>query len=212
MKKLLLIATAMLLSACAAKQEPVMVIDQKLSGNQVYNLALENTPYICGYKGNISVAVESAEMDESLKTLLDKQCNGDYKLVVLGVMNAPVAEIVSKSDQITVAANDEDVKAIVARLSERYDWAVRTFVRSPLYATRLSPTVDYRENGYTLSFIDGVKIEVDENFRFTKYIFDSNIYVIHNWDENNKLENMVLYDQGTTLDMQFLSEEGWRDK
>lgn len=74
----------------------------------------EKNRQVCEYKGRIVLSYTGKETSISLKGLLDKSCNKDFRLVLQGLLNIVVLDITYKDGKVQANKNGEDISSLAA--------------------------------------------------------------------------------------------------
>ncbi len=207
LKFVLIIVSFSVFASCSSKSV-VINFDPTLDARQVLNRAMLTTPNYCGYKGGVVAKVQSETDSQSIKGLLSKQCSGDYRFVVLGVLNAPMAEIISNDGEIKVVSSDISMSEHIRLIAGRYAESISQFIETPLTMPKTSPTLEYSEIGYVLVYNRGFRVTVDENFYIIKYTFSEDTFVEYVW-EDDVVKSIILTINEEVFTLKFQSDTGW---
>jgi len=85
--KLLLLVALLLLAACTPRN-----VILSIPSDIKEKIAAENAS-VCSYKGRVSVIYEKGEEDVRFKGLLDKDCQDNFRLKILGLFNSVAYDI-----------------------------------------------------------------------------------------------------------------------
>ena len=102
MKRFYIIAVCiMLLSTSSGCSFSRYHIDSSLTLENAAALTVKNTPNLCSYRGRAAVSIED-QQTISFSILLNKKCNDDALINVLGALNNPLASIRYENKKLQV--------------------------------------------------------------------------------------------------------------
>lgn len=208
MKKIsVLIAIIVLSYGCAVKTAR---INSSLNIDNAVTAAKENTPNLCSYRGRISVTI-NAERTVSFYGLLNKKCNDDALINILGAMNSPIAKITYQDKKVSVETPSKEDTMEIQRLADNYVFHIVNFFKTPLdIPDTESYSLSFASDAYVFSRGISDKIFADENFRLFKYI-SGHIKTEYVWSGDFLKEISVSSDNGA-VSVKFLNKNGWSDK
>ena len=149
----------------------------------------------------------------SFSILLNKKCNDDALINVLGALNNPLASIRYENKKIEVQTqspqNTEDIK----RIADRSIFHIISFFKTPQRVPDASNyTIDFSNSSYIFTEKDGTKLYADDKFRLYKYI-TGNITSEYIWDrEENILKAITVTAPEGNVTVRFLNKTGWSSK
>lgn len=206
MKKIILFlaAAVLFLNGCAAK---VYNIQQDIDIYTLIENVKKNTPSLCSYRGRTVITIET-DRKISFSSLINKKCNSDTLITILGAFNNPAAEIKYWNGKVTIKTpNDENTEAL-QRIADESLFHVISFFKSPYY---IPQPEEYKlvttKDSYLFVNENGDKIYADENFKLYKYI-QGNIFVEYEWDENF-LSAMQIKAGDIKIKIKFYTKNGW---
>ncbi len=183
-------------------------IDSSLNIEDIALLSLENTPEICSYKGKASVIIEGDE-NASFTILLNKKCNDDALISILGAFNSPVVTIKYENGIIDVEANNQENAEYVKDIADKFIFYVIGFFKSPKSIPDIyNYKIYYNNSSYIFKDKFNNEIYADDKFRLYKYIENSTIseYI---WDDENILKSIIVDRKEMKVTVKFLNKNGW---
>lgn len=202
-KNVLFIIVSFFLVSCASKSN----INLSVGINQaVENVAL-NTPSLCQYKGKVGVKYKDITQDASFNALLDKKCDNDINIVVLGLLNSVVAKIHYKDDNLTIDAEEETKKQIEG-LALFYSQLMARFLKSPLILPNYNFKLSTDGKSYIFYNGKGIEIYADENFIINKYVIQ-NIVIRYFWN-NKYISKAEIEDGNNKITLNFANVSSWK--
>lgn len=187
-------------------------IDTALTLENAAALTVKNTPNLCSYRGRAAVSIEG-QQNLSFSILLNKKCNDDALINVLGALNNPLASIRYENKKIEVQTqspqNTEDIK----RIADKSIFHIISFFKTPQRVPDASNyTIDFSNSSYIFTEKDGTKLYADDKFRLYKYI-TGNITSEYIWDrEENILKAITVTAPEGNVTVRFLNKTGWSSK
>ena len=187
-------------------------IDTALTLENAAALTVKNTPNLCSYRGRAAVSIEG-QQNLSFSILLNKKCNDDALINVLGALNNPLASIRYENKKIEVQTqspqNTEDIKNI----ADKSIFHIISFFKTPQRVPDASNyTIDFSNSSYIFTEKDGTKLYADDKFRLYKYI-TGNITSEYIWDrEENILKAITVTAPEGNVTVRFLNKTGWSSK
>lgn len=187
-------------------------IDTALTLENAAALTAKNTPNLCSYRGRAAVSIEG-QQNLSFSILLNKKCNDDALINVLGALNNPLASIRYENKKIEVQTqspqNTEDIK----RIADKSIFHIISFFKTPQRVPDASNyTIDFSNSSYIFTEKDGTKLYADDKFRLYKYI-TGNITSEYIWDrEENILKAITVTAPEGNVTVRFLNKTGWSSK
>ncbi len=127
-----------------------------------------NNTQICSYKGKIVINYQDGHNDISLKGYLDKSCNRDFHLVVLGPLNIVMADITYKDGKVSADRNGEDISLFASYImkAKNIDATVE-LVRYPF--VEVDETYTLRaEGGNFIMTKDDITVKTDADCYITE--------------------------------------------
>lgn len=187
-------------------------IDTALTLENAAALTVKHTPNLCSYRGRAAVSIEG-QQNLSFSILLNKKCNDDALINVLGALNNPLASIRYENKKIEVQTqspqNTEDIK----RIADKSIFHIISFFKTPQRVPDASNyTIDFSNSSYIFTEKDGTKLYADDKFRLYKYI-TGNITSEYIWDrEENILKAITVTAPEGNVTVRFLNKTGWGTK
>lgn len=187
-------------------------IDTALTLENAAALTVKHTPNLCSYRGRAAVSIEG-QQNLSFSILLNKKCNDDALINVLGALNNPLASIRYENKKIEVQTqspqNTEDIK----RIADKSIFHIISFFKTPQRVPDASNyTIDFSNSSYIFTEKDGTKLYADDKFRLYKYI-TGNITSEYMWDkEENILKAITVTAPEGKVTVKFLNKSGWSSK
>lgn len=187
-------------------------IDTALTLENAAALTVKHTPNLCSYRGRAAVNIEG-QQNLSFSILLNKKCNDDALINVLGALNNPLASIRYENKKIEVQTqspqNTEDIK----RIADKSIFHIISFFKTPQRVPDASNyTIDFSNSSYIFTEKDGTKLYADDKFRLYKYI-TGNITSEYIWDrEENILKAITVTAPEGNVTVRFLNKTGWSSK
>ena len=131
MKKFYIITVCIMLlsisSGCSLKRYH---IDTSLTLESAAALTVKNTPNLCSYRGRAAISIEG-QQNISFSILLNKKCNDDALINVLGALNNPLASIRYENKKLEVQTqnpqNTEDIK----KIADKSIFHIISFFKTP---------------------------------------------------------------------------------
>lgn len=207
MKKILLFLTAavLFLNGCAAK---VYNIQQDIDIFTLIENVKKSTPSLCSYRGRTVITLET-DRKISFSSLINKKCNSDTLITILGAFNNPAAEIKYWNKKVTIKTPSNENTEALQRIADESLFHVISFFKSPYYLPRSDEyKLAYTKDSYVFINENGDKIFADENFKLYKYI-QGDIIVEYKWD-NDFLSAMEIESNEMKLKIKFYTKDGWR--
>lgn len=174
--------------------------------NIVDNVAL-NTPNLCAYKGKISVKALEDKESISFNGLLNKKCNNDISLIILGLLNSIVAKIDYIDDKIEVVA-DNEIKEQLNIIANGYMVLVKEYLKSPIILPNNSYKLSTDGKSYIFYSNNGIEIYADENFRINKY-FLKDINIAYTWKDDYIASAKVSSGKNIII-INFIEDTSWK--
>lgn len=184
-------------------------IDTSVNLDNAISLAGKNTPNLCSYKGKVAVNIE-AEQNVSFSALLNKKCNDDMIINILGALNNPVAMIKYENKYLKVTSQNKQHEEDIREIANNSILYIIKFLKSP----QLQPASDmynisYDKSSYIFSNQDITILFADENFRLYKYV-DNGITAEYMWDEERDiLKSIIITSPHGKISVRFLNKAGW---
>lgn len=199
-------AILIIFSGCSAKKYN---IDKTIPFDNVTNLIEKNTPKLCSYKGRSSVKIEQVE-DISFSILLNKKCNSDTTINILGALNQIIATIKYENGIITVITNDMTQTDTIKNIADSYIYNITTALKTPPALPNHKYKISYNNSSYIFKDSNNITLYADDRFRIYRKVKD---YIISEyiWDDNNFLKGVVLQIPDVKLTIKFLNKTGWSD-
>lgn len=213
MKRFYIIAVCiMLLSISSGCSVTRYHIDSSLNLENAAALTVKNTPNLCSYRGRAAVSIEG-QQNISFSVLLNKKCNNDALINVLGALNNPLASIRYENKKLEVqtqsSQNTEDIK----KIADKSIFHIISFFKTPQRVPDASSyTIVFGKSSYIFTEKDGTKLYADDKFRLYKYI-TGNITAEYMWDkEDNILKAITVTAPEGKVTVKFLNKSGWGTK
>lgn len=213
MKKFYIITVCIMLlsisSGCSLKKYH---IDTSLTLESAAALTVKNTPNLCSYRGRAAISIES-QQNISFSILLNKKCNDDALINVLGALNNPLASIRYENKKLEVQTqnpqNTEDIK----KTADKFIFHIISFFKTPQRVPDATNyTITFSSSSYIFTEKDGTKLYADDKFRLYKYVTGS-IISEYMWDkEENILKAVTVTAPEGKVTVKFLNKSGWSIK
>lgn len=183
-------------------------INTSLTLDDVSSLVRQNTPELCNYRGKASVSIES-EQNVSFTILLNKKCNDEVLLNVLGALNNPVASIKYENHQLDVKTQSEENTQAIKQIADNSIFHMISFFKSPVALPKNDSKISFSNSSYIFTDESGDKIYADEKFRIYKYSAGK-VISEYGWDSD---EDILKYIKVTSpngkVTIKFLNKKGW---
>ncbi|MGE4317389.1 MAG: hypothetical protein AB7E96_00685 [Deferribacterales bacterium] len=182
LKKISLLLLIFLIISCVPKARIATIDKDTLSR------IFANNTQICSYKGKIVIRYQDERNDISLKGYLDKACNKDFHLVVLGPLNIVMADITYKDGAVTADKNGEDISLFASYImkAKNVDATVE-LIRYPFVEVDDTYTLS-AEGGNFILKKDDITVKTDADCYITE-ITDGRRKFTYEY-ENNKIYNI----------------------
>lgn len=187
-------------------------IDSSLSLENAAALTVKNTPNLCSYRGRAAVSIEG-QQNISFSVLLNKKCNDDALINVLGALNNPLASIRYENKKLEVQTqspqNTEDIK----KIADKSIFHIISFFKTPQRLPDASNyTINFGKSSYIFTEKDGTRLYADDKFRLYKYV-TGNITSEYMWDKDeNILKAITVTAPEGKVTVKFLNKSGWSSK
>lgn len=187
-------------------------IDNSLTIENAAALTVKNTPNLCSYRGRAVVSLEE-QQSISFSVLLNKKCNDDALINVLGALNNPLASIRYENKKLEVQTrsnqNSEDIK----KIADKSIFHIISFFKTPQRVPNASSyTITFSNSSYIFTEKDGTKLYADDKFRLYKYVY-GNITSEYLWDkDDNILKAITVTAPEGKVTVKFLNKTGWSSK
>lgn len=187
-------------------------IDTALTLENAAALTVKNTPNLCSYRGRAAVSIEG-QQNISFSVLLNKKCNDDALINVLGALNNPLASIRYENKKIEVQTRSQQNTEDIKQIADKSIFHIISFFKTPQRVPDASNyTIDFSNSSYIFTEKDGTKLYADDKFRLYKYI-TGNITSEYIWDrEENILKAITVTAPEGNVTVKFLNKTGWSSK
>ncbi len=208
----IIVVCIMLLSTSSGCSFSRYHIDSSLTLENAAALTVKNTPNLCSYRGRAVVSIED-QQTISFSILLNKKCNDDALINVLGALNNPLASIRYENKKLQVQTqspqNTEDIK----KIADKSIFHIISFFKTPQRVPDAgSYTISFGKSSYIFTEKNGTKLYADDKFRLYKYI-TGNITSEYMWDkEENILKAITVTAPEGKVTVKFLNKSGWSIK
>lgn len=183
-------------------------INTSLTLDDVSSLVRQNTPELCNYRGKASVSIES-EQNVSFTILLNKKCNDEVLINVLGALNNPVASIKYENHQLDVKTQSEENTQAIKQIADNSIFHMISFFKSPVALPENDSKISFSNSSYIFTDESGDKIYADDKFRIYKYSAGK-VISEYGWDSD---EDILKYIKVTSpngkVTIKFLNKKGW---
>jgi hypothetical protein len=151
----------------------------------------EKNRQVCAYKGKIVINYQDEHSEIRLKGYLDKECNKDFHLVILGPLNIVMAYITYKGGEVKANKNGEDISLMADYFfkSKNVDTIVE-LIRYPYVEVDAGYSIK-AEDGRFIIQKDDVLVVADADY-LIKEISDSKRKFVYGY-EDGKINN-ILYE------------------
>lgn len=202
-KILLFMVISLFLVSCATKSN----INLSIGVNKAVENVAINTPSLCQYKGKVGVKYKDATQDASFSALLDKKCDNDINIIVLGLLNSVVAKIHYKDGNLHIDAEEETKKQIEG-LALFYSQLMARFLKSPLILPNYNFKLSTDGKSYVFYNGKGVEIYADENFIINKYVIER-IIIRYFWNDKY-ISKAEIEDGSNKITLNFANVSSWK--
>lgn len=183
LKKISLLIIVIFLSSCAPK--PVITT---LEQDTIAKVKAANSD-VCAYKGRVLIGYHKDNIDLSFKGMLDKECSGNFHLVVMGPFNLIALDITYKDGEVQAKKNDEDISGFMSYFfkAKHADTIVK-LIRYPYI--NVDDTYAMSTDGKEYIFTKGTtEIRAGQDFLITKIKTDVRTFTYEYQD--GKMYNMT---------------------
>ncbi len=210
MKKLYLITVCILtLSLSSGCIVTTYNIDKTLTLENAAALSIKNTPNLCSYRGRAAVKIEGTQ-NISFSVLLNKKCNDDALINVLGALNNPLASIRYENKKLEVQTQSPQNTNDIKNIADKSIFHIISFFKTPQRVPDSNEyTISFNKSSYIFTDKSGTKLYADDKFRLYKYV-TGNITSEYIWDENeNILKTIIVTAPEGKVSVRFLNKTGW---
>lgn len=204
---LMLVLISTVLNACTSRVKPLL-IDNNLPKDVVIEFTKENSPKFCAYKGKAVVTIKNFEEELSFNALIDKRCNGDMNMVILGALNMAVANFNFVNGEISASSKkDGDITTDVTNYISPNDIKVIIdFMDTNKYLPKDNDMMK-RTLEYYIFKRDKLDILVNERFYVAGYTFPT-LDVIYEWGIKEPQTLIISNRKATEFRIKF-NEKNW---
>lgn len=196
-------------TGCAVKAK-VYNINSSLTITDVVTYILDANPPYCSYRGKVAVNIGTVNGDsKSFTGLLNKDCNNDTILSVLGPFNVPVAEISYKNKKIEIKTSSNEQTSDIKNIADESVFQIINFLKVPFnFPNSVNYTIKYGKKAYI--FTDKIDnfIQADENFKIVRVKYGE-IILDYVWEENT-VKEILVRSGDIYLKARFFTENGWK--
>ena len=172
-------------------------------------LTVKNTPNLCSYRGRAAVSIES-QQNISFSVLLNKKCNDDALINVLGALNNPLASIRYENKKIEVHTQSQQNTEDIKKIADNSIFHIISFLKTPQRVPDASNyTISFSKSSYIFTEKDGTQLYADDKFRLYKYV-TGNVTSEYMWDkEENILKAITVTAPEGKVTVKFINKSGW---
>lgn len=199
---------SILLSICYGCSIKKYNIDTSMTLDSLATLVAEKTPALCSYRGKAAVSIKGSQ-NISFSVLLNKKCNNDTLINVLGALNNPLASIKYENKNIEVYTQNQQNSEDIKNIADKFIFHIISFLKTPqIIPDNSQYSISFNNSSYIFTSKSGTKIYADDKFRLYKYITGS-ITAEYIWDENNILKSIIVNAPEGSVAVHFLNKTGW---
>ena len=208
---LICIGIFFIFTGCASKKVTYN-INTSLNIHNVTKNIVDNTPTFCSYRGKVAVTAGINDGEKkSFSGLLNKDCNNNALLRVLGPFNVPVAEISYKNKVINIKTSSKEQTEAIKNIADESIFQIINFIKIPfLLPNSLTYKLSYNDKAYVFTDEIGNYIEADESFKVVKIKY-GDITLDYIW-EYNFVKEVLVTSGKLYLKTRFFTAEGWSNK
>lgn len=172
-------------------------------------LTVKNTPNLCSYRGRAAVSIEG-QQNISFSVLLNKKCNDDALINVLGALNNPLASIRYENKKIEVHTQSQQNTEDIKKIADNSIFHIISFLKTPQRVPDASNyTISFSKSSYIFTEKDGAQLYADDKFRLYKYV-TGNVTSEYMWDkEENILKAITVTAPEGKVTVKFINKSGW---
>ncbi len=172
-------------------------------------LTVKNTPNLCSYRGRAAVSIEG-QQNISFSVLLNKKCNDDALINVLGALNNPLASIRYENKKIEVHTQSQQNTEDIKKIADNSIFHIISFLKTPQRVPDASNyTISFSKSSYIFTEKDGTQLYADDKFRLYKYV-TGNVTSEYMWDkEENILKAITVTAPEGKVTVKFINKSGW---
>lgn len=186
-------------------------INTSLTVDNLTSLVQKNTPEYCQYRGKAAVSIK-AEQNVSFTILLNKKCNDEILINVLGALNNPVASIKYENNQLDVKTQSEENTKAIRQIADNSIFHMISFFKSPVVLPEKDSKISFSNSSYIFTNESGDKIYADDKFRIYKYAA-GRVVSEYGWDRDEDiLKYITVTSPHGTITVKFLNKKGWSSK
>lgn len=187
-------------------------INHSLTLENAAALTVKNTPNLCSYRGRAAVSIEG-QQKISFSILLNKKCNDDALINVLGALNNPLASIRYENKKLEVHTQSQQNTEDIKKIADNSVFHIISFLKTPQRVPDAGNyTISFSKSSYIFTEKDGTKLYADDKFRLYKYITGS-VVSEYIWDKDeNILKAITVTAPEGKVTVKFLNKSGWSIK
>ncbi len=185
-------------------------INSNLSIDNVTEMIKKNSPQLCNYRGKASVEL-SGRQHVSFNILLNKKCNNEALINVLGALNSPIAFIKYENNKVDVQTQSRENTEAIKQVADNSIFHIISYFRTThTIPDSVSYDISYTNSSYIFTDKSGNKIYADDKFRIYKYTEGQIVskYIWHK--EKNILEAIKVISPEGVVTVKFLNKKGWK--
>lgn len=186
-------------------------INTALTLDNVSSLIEKNTPNYCNYRGKAGVTLD-AEQKVSFTILLNKKCNDEVLINVLGALNNPVASIKYEDNKLDVKTQSNENTDEIKKIADNSIFHIISFFKTPRALPDNESKLSFSNSSYIFTDKSGDKIYADDKFRIYKYI-TGKVTSEYGWGaDDNTLNYIKVSSPNGKVMIKFLNKKGWSSK
>lgn len=186
-------------------------INHDLTMDNLSALISKESPKYCSYRGKASVVFDGSQKI-SFTMLLNKKCNNDALINVLGALNSPVASIKYEDNKVEVNTQSKENTEEIKRVADNSIFHIISYFQPSHTIPDSTYKLFYTTSSYIFTSKSGTKIYVDDKFRIYKYK-EGDIVSEYFWSKNNNfLESVKISSPSGEVTVKFLNKNGWSTK
>lgn len=205
---LLFLLTMLLIYGCSIK---TYNINSSITLDNATALVKKFTPQYCNYRGRASVKIK-AQQNISFTVLLNKKCNEEVLINVLGALNNPVASIKYENNSLDVKTQSQENTEAIKQVADNSIFHIISYFKSPVMLPNEKSSISFTHSSYIFTDESGDKIYVDDSFRIYKYTAGK-VIAEYGWQEyENILDYIKVTSPNGEVLVKFLNKNGWSSK
>ena len=186
-------------------------INTSLTLDNVTTLVKKHTPNYCNYRGKAGVSIE-ADQNVSFTILLNKKCNEEVLINVLGALNNPVASIKYEDNKLEVKTQSEENTQAIKEIADNSIFHMISFFKSPVALPKDKSKISFSSSSYIFTDESGDKLYADDKFRIYKYEAGK-VVSEYGWDKDEDILNYIkVTSPNGKVTIKFLNKKGWSSK